>query len=164
MLSRGENLLDGAAPFYEVYQTKEGRFVAVGSQEPQFYRQLLVGLGLDKKQMPEQWDRAHWPETKDLFAKLFKQKDLQEWQKVFDGVDACVTPVLNMNETEKPERPLVELSLSPSLDVQVHESYPELKKGEGSKEVLQEWIPEKSTRFELDPSSKLLTLKLESKL
>ncbi|KIY00150.1 uncharacterized protein Z520_03835 [Fonsecaea multimorphosa CBS 102226] len=170
-LPRGENLLDGAAPFYEVYRTRDDRFVAVGAQEPQFYANLLAGLGLrhgedgngGRRALPAQWDRAAWPRMKALFARLFAQKTLDEWRAVFDHVDACVTPVLNMDETEMPFRPLVELSGSPSLDVEVQESYPELKKGEGSEDVLRDWISREEVRgsMHVDPSSKLLIMKME---
>ncbi|OQU96503.1 hypothetical protein CLAIMM_02578 [Cladophialophora immunda] len=165
---RGENLLDGAAPFYEVYRTRDARFVAVGAQEPQFYHNLLAGLGLadggSTEKLPEQWDRTAWPRMKELFARTFAQKTMREWAAVFDSVDACVTPVLNMDETEAPFRPLVELSDSPSLDVHVQESYPELKKGAGSEEVLREWIPWSKASIHTDPSSKLLSMRREAKL
>jgi len=155
---RGENLLDGAAPFYEVYATKDDRFVAVGAQEPQFYQALLKGLGLEMALL-EQWDRAHWPATKERFADRFRQKTMDEWRAIFDGVDACVTPVWTMGETEQPHAPLVELSDSPSLDVAVQEDFPELKKGEGCTEVLREWVPGCKGLIDVDGDSKLLTLK-----
>jgi alpha-methylacyl-CoA racemase len=181
---RGENLLDGAAPFYEVYETKDGRFVAVGAQEPQFYAQLLAGLGLDqdndtlaasglgsgggddkekKKNKTmlagKQWDREHWPETKEVFARVFRTKSRDEWRQVFDGTDACVSPVLEFGEVERPHKPLVELSETPSLDVSVQEDFPELKKGQGCLEVLKEWVPEMGSDMVVDEASKLLTLK-----
>ncbi|OAG34302.1 hypothetical protein AYO21_11549 [Fonsecaea monophora] len=162
---RGENLLDGAAPFYEVYRTRDDRFVAVGAQEPQFYANLLAGLGIDREVLPEeQWDRTAWPRTKELFARIFRQKTRDEWRAIFDRVDACVTPVLDMDETEGPFHPLVELSESPSLDVQVQESYPELKKGQGSEEVLHEWIPQVKASIHIDPSSKILCMRRDTKL
>ncbi|EXJ73085.1 uncharacterized protein A1O5_04234 [Cladophialophora psammophila CBS 110553] len=161
---RGENLLDGAAPFYEVYRTKDDRFVAVGAQEPQFYHNFLAGLELQDQGLPEQWDRAEWPRMKELIARRFKQKTMDQWREIFDCVDACVTPVLNMDETEVPFRPLVELSDSPGLDVEVQESYPELKKGAGSEEVLEEWVPEVKRSIHIDPASKLLSLKRDAKL
>ncbi|KIW96444.1 uncharacterized protein Z519_03513 [Cladophialophora bantiana CBS 173.52] len=161
---RGENLLDGAAPFYEVYRTKDDRFVAVGAQEPQFYHHFLAGLELQDKGLPEQWDRTEWPRMKELIGRRFKQKTMDQWREIFDHVDACVTPVLNMDETEAPFRPLVELSDSPGLDVEVQESYPELKKGAGSEEVLEEWVPEVKGSIRIDPASKLLSLKRDAKL
>ena len=161
---RGENLLDGAAPFYEVYRTQDHRFVAVGAQEPKFYKELLQGMGLDMEKMPPQWDRTHWPRTKELIAKKFLQKTWDEWRAIFDGTDACVSPVLDFDETEEPSKPLVELSASPSLDVSKQERSPELKKGEGAEDVLQEWIPKLKGTVEMDPSSKLLTIQHAAKL
>lgn len=158
---RGENLLDGAAPFYEVYRTKDDRFMAVGAQEPLFYQHLLEGLGLDQEKSPPQWDRTQWPQVKELFAKTFSQKTMQEWQHIYEHTDACVTPVLTFDEVEKPLCPLVELSESPSLDVSIQEDYPELKKGTRSKEVLQEWVPLICNQINIDPKSKLLILKRE---
>lgn len=156
---RGENLLDGAAPFYEVYETKDGRFVAVGAQEPQFYAQLLHGLGLGKRKLPEQWDRTHWPAMKSRFEGIFKSKTMNEWRAVFDGTDGCVSPVLQWDEVEKPYKPLVELSESPSLDVSVQEDFPEVKKGEGCSEVLKEWVPEVQAKMRVDEQTKVLTMK-----
>ncbi|KAL2418967.1 Isopenicillin N epimerase component 2 [Exophiala dermatitidis] len=155
---RGENLLDGAAPFYEVYATKDDRFVAVGAQEPQFYKALLDGLGLEASKMPPQWERQHWPDTKKLFASLFRGRTMREWREVFDSVDACVTPVLNMDETEQPLKTLVELSESPGLDVRDQDPYPELKKGEGAQDVLREWVPNAVTHgsIEIHPESGFL--------
>ncbi len=163
-LPRGENLLDGAAPFYEVYKTKDERFVAVGAQEPQFYKSFLQGLELDGSKMPEQWDRTRWPETKELFANTFKQKSMDEWRAIFDHTDACVTPILNMDEIEKPFKPLVELSESPSLVVSTQESYPELIKGAGGEDILQEWIPKSKLLVKIEPSSKLMTMRYTAKL
>ncbi|KAK4938750.1 hypothetical protein LTR10_020853 [Elasticomyces elasticus] len=157
---RGENLLDGAAPFYEVYETKDRRFVAVGAQEPQFYSLLLRGLGLDEENMPKQWDREKWPEMKTLLAEVFRRRTMEEWRVVFDHTDACVSPVLEMGETERPYRPLVEMSESPSLNVDVQEDFPELKKGEGCQEVLREWVPGLEQAMDVDDTSKLLTLGL----
>lgn len=161
---RGENLLDGAAPFYEVYRTKDERFVAVGAQEPQFYAELLAGLKLDSKNMPAQWDRTQWPRTKQLFARIFREKTIQEWTEIFDHTDGCVSPVLHMEEIEKPFRPLVELSESPSLDVAVQEEYPELKRNEGWEEAVREWIPHMNGRIKLDAQAQLLVMQRETVL
>lgn len=162
---RGENLLDGAAPFYEVYRTKDNRFVAVGAQEPQFYESLLRGLGLDEVTMPDQWDRVHWPATKQLFTKVFQEKSMVEWRAIFDHTDGCVTPVLNMSEVEKPLRPLVELSKSPSLGVEEGEEVPELPKGAGCENVLQEWLPSLSREsFDVDGDTRVVSFRRLSKL
>ena len=96
---RGSNLLDSGAPFYDVYETKCGNYVAVGAIEPQFYEQLLNGLQLAQEELPSQNDRDHWEETKQKFAKIFLTRTREEWAAIFDGTDACVTPVLNMGES-----------------------------------------------------------------
>ena len=95
---RGVNLLDSGAPFYEVYETAEGGFVAVGAIEPQFYAALLAGLGLDERDLPAQMDRDRWPETKARFAAIFLTRTRSEWEARFDGTDACVSPVLSPAE------------------------------------------------------------------
>lgn len=92
---RGVNLLDTGAPFYEVYGTADGGYVAVGAIEPQFYTALLEGLGLDPEQLPAQMDRSHWEETKSRFAAIFASRTRDEWEKVFEDTDACVAPVLS---------------------------------------------------------------------
>jgi alpha-methylacyl-CoA racemase len=91
---RGSNLLDTGAPFYEVYETKDGGFMAVGALEPQFYAELLRGMALDPQDLPAQMDRARWPEMKQRFAAVFKSKARAEWTRIFDGTDACAFPVL----------------------------------------------------------------------
>ncbi|RJG23494.1 CaiB/BaiF CoA transferase family protein [Massilia cavernae] len=95
---RGANLLDSGAPFYDVYATADGRYMAVGAIEPQFYAILLQKLGLDPAQLPRQHERAHWPAMKQRFADLFKSRTLTEWETVFAGSDACTTPVLTPDE------------------------------------------------------------------
>jgi alpha-methylacyl-CoA racemase len=95
---RGANLLDTGAPFYEVYETADGGYFAVGAIEPQFYAALVAGLGLEAADMPHQMDRSHWAETKERFAAIFRSKNRDEWSSVFDGVDACATPVLSPAE------------------------------------------------------------------
>jgi alpha-methylacyl-CoA racemase len=91
---RGSNLLDTGAPFYEVYETKDGGFMAVGALEPQFYAALLRGMALDPQDLPAQMDRARWPEMKQRFAAVFKSKPRAEWTHIFEGTDACAFPVL----------------------------------------------------------------------
>lgn len=94
----GTNMIDSGAPFYEVYTTKDGRHLAVGSIEPRFYRLLLEGLELDPASLPDQFDRDQWPLMKDVFADRIATRDLADWVTVFDGVDACVSPVLSVDE------------------------------------------------------------------
>ncbi|XP_078618080.1 alpha-methylacyl-CoA racemase-like isoform X2 [Branchiostoma floridae x Branchiostoma japonicum] len=95
---RGENLLDTGAHFYETYKTKDGKYMAVGALEPQFYAQLLKGLGLANEDLPPQMDRDSWPSMKERFATVFSSKTQAEWCEVFDGTDACTTPILTMEE------------------------------------------------------------------
>ncbi len=95
---RGTNLLDSGAHFYEVYETSDSKFVAVGAIEAKFYAALLDGLGLADAPMPAQFDRDAWPEMKERFAEIFSQKTRDEWTGIFADVDACVTPVLSSRE------------------------------------------------------------------
>jgi alpha-methylacyl-CoA racemase len=94
---RGENLLDGAAHFYRTYPTADGCFMAVGALEPQFYRELLDALGLDHGEWP-QHDRSRWPEQSRRLAAIFASRTRGEWEQVFAGRDACVTPVVSLAE------------------------------------------------------------------
>jgi len=94
---RGTNLLDGGAPFYATYACADGRYVAVGAIEPPFYAALLAGLGLDASARP-QHDRAGWPELRAALAAAFAARPRDAWTEVFAGTDACVTPVLGLDE------------------------------------------------------------------
>jgi alpha-methylacyl-CoA racemase len=94
---RGENLLDGGAPFYATYACADGRFVAVGAIEPQFYASLLSGLGLDVLRWP-QHDVGHWPELRAQLTATFLEHDRDHWAQRFAGSEACVTPVLDLTE------------------------------------------------------------------
>lgn len=95
---REANTLDGAAPFYDTYTCSDGRHIAVGAIEPQFYAALLAGLGLAADDLPEQFDRGRWPQTKARFASVVATRTRDEWAAVFEGTDACVTPVLAFGE------------------------------------------------------------------
>ncbi|SHG10575.1 alpha-methylacyl-CoA racemase [Streptoalloteichus hindustanus] len=95
---RGSNLLDGAAPFYSCYTCADGRYVAVGALEPQFYAALLTGLGLDDEDVPDRHDRANWPALRDRFAAVFATRTRDGWAEVFGASDACVAPVLSPAE------------------------------------------------------------------
>jgi alpha-methylacyl-CoA racemase len=96
--SRGTNLLDGGAPFYDTYATADGQYVAVGALEPQFYAALLQGLGLADAGLPPQHDRQRWPELRQRFTDAFASRSRAEWEQVFAGTDACVSPVLSLAE------------------------------------------------------------------
>ncbi|MFT3661272.1 MAG: CaiB/BaiF CoA-transferase family protein [Gordonia sp. (in: high G+C Gram-positive bacteria)] len=100
---RGVNLLDTGAPFYEVYETSDGKWMSVGSIEPQFYAILLEKLEIDPASLGYQIDGSRWPEVKARFAEVFKTRTRDEWTEIFDGTDACVAPVLDF--TEAPDDP-----------------------------------------------------------
>ncbi|MFY2790696.1 CaiB/BaiF CoA-transferase family protein [Rhodococcus sp. KRD162] len=95
---RGTNLLDTGAPFYDTYETSDGGYMAVGSLEPQFYTELLKGLGLTDADLPPQMDKSRWPELRERFTATFLSKTRDEWAAIFDGTDACVSPVLTFAE------------------------------------------------------------------
>ncbi|MDW3847204.1 CoA transferase [Micromonospora sp. BRA006-A] len=95
---RGRNLLDGGAPFYDVYATADEGHMAVGALEPQFYAELLRLLGLAGADLPAQHDVAGWPVLRARFAEVFAGRSRAEWTAVFDGTDACVAPVLSLAE------------------------------------------------------------------
>jgi alpha-methylacyl-CoA racemase len=95
---RGVNLLDSGAPFYDTYTCADGRWVAVGALESQFYAALLTGLGLDGEDLPTQYDRSGWPKLRERFTEVFLTRTRDEWAEIFAGTDACVTPVLAFGE------------------------------------------------------------------
>lgn len=94
---RGVNLLDTGAPFYEVYETSDGKYMSVGPIEPQFYAELVQISGIDADPA-QQYDPSTWPELKQALTDAFKTKTRDEWTTAFDGSDACVAPVLDMAE------------------------------------------------------------------
>ena len=95
---REDNILDGGAPYYRTYVCSDGRHVAVGCIEHQFYALMLQGLGLDPATLPDQDDKARWPELHAALEAAFACRTRDEWAQVFDGTDACVTPVLRFDE------------------------------------------------------------------
>lgn len=94
---RGANLLDGGAPFYDVYATADGRHVAVGALEPQFFTAFITLLGV-AGECPGQYDTDRWEEMRELFARTLATRTMSEWAEVFEGTDACVAPVLTPTE------------------------------------------------------------------
>jgi alpha-methylacyl-CoA racemase len=92
------NLLDTGAPFYDTYACADGKYVAVGSLEPQFYAALCNGLGLDRADLPAQHDRTGWPKLRVRFAEVFATRTRDQWAAHFLDTDACVTPVLSFAE------------------------------------------------------------------
>ncbi|KAL6924606.1 hypothetical protein FSHL1_001857 [Fusarium sambucinum] len=163
---RGKNLLDGAAPFYDTYITSDGKYMAVGALEPQFFAALLKGLGLANQGWEgDQQDRTRWPELRKLMADTFRSKARVEWEAIFDGTDACCTPVLDYSELETDhnregdQRPAVTLRGTPCLAVKEGIGHVDpvrfgqgpgvpgngykanlLKPGAGGEEVLRRWM------------------------
>lgn len=101
--ARGVNMLDGGAPYYGVYETMDSRHMAVGAIEPKFYALLLDGLGVTTVDRRDQNDRKTWAATRSVFASAFRKRTQREWTAVFEGTDACVSPVVSM--TEAPDHP-----------------------------------------------------------
>ena len=101
--NRGENIVDGGAPFYGTYETADGRYVAVGAIEPQFYAALLGVLDLDAATLPDQNDRSAWPAMRERFAAIFRTRTRDDWVRAAAGRDACLSPVLTIDEA--PQHP-----------------------------------------------------------
>jgi alpha-methylacyl-CoA racemase len=99
--ARGTNMVDSGAPFYDAYETADAKWLAVGAIEPHFYRELLALLGLADESLPEQYDRTRWPEMKDRFAEIIRSRTRDEWVAAAAGHDACVAPVLGVDELEE---------------------------------------------------------------
>jgi alpha-methylacyl-CoA racemase len=94
----GENLSDSGTHFYEVYETSDRKHIAIGAIEPQFYAALLKGLGLDAASLPKQMESKSWPAMKGKFTEIFRGKSRAEWERIFEGSDACFAPVLTPDE------------------------------------------------------------------
>ena len=95
---REDNLLDGGAHFYDCYETKDGKYVSIGSIEPQFYALLLEKAGLTDPEFKSQMDRKRWPELKTRIIEVMKTKTRDEWCAIMEGTDVCFAPVLSMAE------------------------------------------------------------------
>ncbi len=95
---RGNNALDGGAPFYRTYETRDGRYMAVAGIEPVFFANMIRTLGLDERFIAGQGDRTLWPELTEVLRQTFLTRDFADWVAVFADVDACVTPVLTVEE------------------------------------------------------------------
>ncbi|MFP5328477.1 MAG: CoA transferase, partial [Acidimicrobiia bacterium] len=100
---RGTNLLDTGAHFYDVYECADGKFVSVGSIEPQFYAELRRLAGLDEPKWDAHMDRSRWPELKADIAEVFRSKTREEWTQLMEGTDVCFAPVLSLREA--PDHP-----------------------------------------------------------
>ncbi|KAK3684818.1 CoA-transferase family III domain-containing protein [Podospora appendiculata] len=163
---RGENLLDSGCPYYDAYETRDGGFMAVGALEPQFFAELVRGLGMEA----DGWEgrrfaRENWGELRRVLEGKFKERTRAEWERVFDGTDACCTPVLGYGEMERggaaregDQRPAVTLRETPLLAVARGEVGEDVRRGqgdgvvgegyvgrplvvgEGGKETLESWL------------------------
>jgi alpha-methylacyl-CoA racemase len=100
---RGVNRLDSGAPWYNVYETKDGRWISVGSNEARFWRNTLQVLGLREEGMPDQHDRSRWPEVHAKFAEVFRTRTRDEWCALADGREVCFAPVMSLSEA--PDHP-----------------------------------------------------------
>lgn len=99
-LQRESNKLDGGAHFYDTYETRDGKYISIGSIEPQFYQKLRELAGLSDEPFSEQGNRARWPEMKAALAEVFLQKTRGEWCELMEGTDVCFAPVLDLEEAQ----------------------------------------------------------------
>jgi alpha-methylacyl-CoA racemase len=147
--TRASNLLDGGAPFYDVYETADGKYVSVGALEPQFYAELIKRLGLTDA--PDREDPRQWAKLRTRLAAAFASKTRDEWVEVFAGADACVAPVLSLSEAAdhphisartvlvehqgvRQPAPAPRFSRTPGAL-----SHPPAAPGEHTREVLRDW-------------------------
>jgi alpha-methylacyl-CoA racemase len=98
---RGVNVLDTGAPWYDAYETKDGKWLAVGAIEKRFYDTFVQRLGLDPGELPKQHDRSGWPELRRRFAEAIVARTRDAWERIFAGSDACVAPVLSLAEVAR---------------------------------------------------------------
>jgi alpha-methylacyl-CoA racemase len=96
---RGTNAIDGGSHFYNVYETLDGKFVAIGSIEPKFYAELLEKIGLDAAALPAQQDPTSWRAMTQRFTEIFRSKTRDEWCRIMEGSDVCFAPVLDLDES-----------------------------------------------------------------
>ncbi len=160
---RGDNLLDSGCPYYDTYETKDGKYMAVGALEPQFFGILVQRLGLSGQGWEERrYDRDAWPELRKTLEGAFRGKTRAEWETIFDGTDACCTPVLGYAEMESDyqregdQRPAVTLRDTPCLAIGRDASDPShgqgravdgagyvvapMAPGDGGEETLARWL------------------------
>ena len=97
---RESNLLDGGAPFYQCYETTDGKHISVGPLEPQFFAELMEKADIPAEHAGTQYDQTSWPEKQADYSAIFRSKTRDEWMVLFEGGDACVAPVLGFDEVE----------------------------------------------------------------
>ncbi len=98
---RQANALDGGAPFYGVYRCADGKWLAVGALEPQFFDALIAAMGLDARLFADRWNRAAWPALRSALEEAFARRTRDEWGAIFEGTDACVAPILDLDEAPR---------------------------------------------------------------
>jgi alpha-methylacyl-CoA racemase len=148
---RGQNILDGGAPFYRTYRCLDGRYVAVAALEPKFFAALAEGLSLDAEMLaPSQYDRSQWPAMHREFEVIFATKPRDVWAALFEATDACVAPVLDFDEAARHPHNVVrstfmeaDCNLQPSPAPRFSRSMTSLTghalPGEGGEDVLKDW-------------------------
>lgn len=98
---RGSNLLDSGAPFYTTYKTRDGRYMAVGPIEPKFHAQFIERLGLSSRPAGTESDPSTWPDVQHEYQAVFETRTQEEWRRIFDDSDACVSPILSLSEAPR---------------------------------------------------------------
>jgi alpha-methylacyl-CoA racemase len=98
---RGDNLLDGGAPFYDTYETADGKYVAIGALEPKFFAEMAQRIGLDERFVERQYDRKVWPEMRSAMTRILRSRTRDDWCKGLEGSDACFAPVLTIEEAPR---------------------------------------------------------------
>jgi alpha-methylacyl-CoA racemase len=148
---RGVNILDTGAPWYDVYETKDGKYVSIGAIEAKFYDELLSRLQLERQGLPAQQDRARWPELREVFRRAFQGKTRDEWCRVFEGSDACFAPVLSFSEARSHAHALARGAFVDSSNVKQPAPAPRFsrtpgavrrgppERGAGGGEALRDW-------------------------
>ena len=96
--TRGSNMNDSGAPFYDVYETADGKYVAIGAMERRFFDDLVRRIGLHQEDLPDQWDRSQWPILRGILASTFRQRTRDEWCELLETAPVCFTPVLELSE------------------------------------------------------------------
>ena len=148
---RGENWLDGGAPFYNIYECKDGEWICIGCIEPQFYALMREHLNLKDKLWDKQWSRDLWPQQKKVLREIFSKKTREEWDNLLGNLDVCFAPVLNLDEImDHPHNKAREVFLAPGGNIQPAPAprfsrtpgriqSPPPKPGEHNSEVLENW-------------------------
>jgi alpha-methylacyl-CoA racemase len=148
---RGANILDTGAPWYDVYETRDGKFVSIGAIEAKFYQELLERLGLANEALPAQYDRAAWPQLRARFAQRFRSRSREEWCEAFEGSDACFAPVLNFSEARQHAHNIVRKAFVTVAGVEQPAPAPRFsrtptavrhappERGEGGRQALADW-------------------------